>query len=56
MYVENEEYFDKYIKECKKSFYETGISDYCSNQLLTLSTCKYSLKNGRLVVVAKRIN
>lgn len=55
--AKDEEHFDKYMKECKKrSFYETGLSASYGDKLLTLSTCEYSLKNGRLVVVAKRIN
>ena len=48
--------FDTFIKKCiKLSFYETeNIAEY-GDKLLTLSTCEYSNKNGRLVIVAKKI-
>lgn len=39
----------------KKSFYETGNTAEYGDKLLTLSTCEYSQRNGRMVVVAKRI-
>ena len=48
--------FDTYIKRCKElSLYETGRTAKYGDKLLTLSTCEYSAKNGRLVVVAKKI-
>lgn len=48
--------FDTYIKRCKElSLYETGRTAKYGDELLTLSTCEYSAKNGRLVVVAKKI-
>lgn len=48
--------FDTFIKKCKElSFYETGETAKYGDKLLTLSTCEYSAKNGRLVVVAKKI-
>lgn len=37
------------------SLYDTGVSAHYGDQLLTLSTCDYEEKNGRFVVVAKRI-
>lgn len=37
------------------SLYETGVEAVYGDQLLTLSTCDYEEKNGRFVVVAKRI-
>ena len=36
-------------------FYDTGITPQYGDKLITLSTCEYSQKNGRLVIVAKRI-
>jgi len=36
----------------EKSFYETGHTATYGDQLLTLSTCEYSQKNGRMVIVA----
>lgn len=48
--------FDTFIKKCKElSFYETEKTAKYGDKLLTLSTCEYSAKNGRLVVVAKKI-
>lgn len=48
--------FDTFIKRCKElSLYETGRTAKYGDKLLTLSTCEYSAKNGRLVVVAKKI-
>lgn len=48
--------FDRFIYQCKRlSLYDTGLAAQYGDQLLTLSTCEYSQKNGRLVVVAKRL-
>lgn len=52
---ENE--FDTFVNKCKElSFYETNIKPKYQDKLITLSTCEYSNKNGRLVVIAKKIN
>ena len=46
-----------FVSECKeRSLYETGCQAGYGEKLLTLSTCEYSQKNGRMVVVAKQIN
>ena len=51
------EEFDAYIAKCKeKALYDTGVSAVYGDKLITLSTCEYSNKNGRLVLVAKRID
>ena len=47
------EYFIREIK--RKAIYETGITAEYGDKLLTLSTCEYSQQNGRMVVVAKKI-
>lgn len=48
--------FDTFIKKCKElSFYETEKTAEYGDKLITLSTCEYSNKNGRLVVVAKKL-
>lgn len=53
----NEEEFDKYVAKCKElSLYDTGVTAEYGDKLISLSTCEYSQVNGRLVVVAKRIN
>ncbi len=50
------EQFDEYIAKCKeKALYDTGVSAVYGDQLITLCTCEYSNKNGRLVLVAKRV-
>lgn len=51
-----EEYID-FVEEAKKaSMYPTGKTAVYGEQLLTLSTCDYSSKDGRFVVVAKEIS
>ncbi|MBS5853646.1 MAG: class B sortase [Clostridium sp.] len=48
--------FDTFIQKCKElSFYETKNTAKYGDKLITLSTCEYSNKDGRLVVVAKKI-
>ena len=55
--AENEEEFDDYIKTIKKlDYYDTGVTAEYGDKLITLSTCEYTLTNGRLVVVAKRVD
>lgn len=50
------EQFDEYIAKCKeKALYDTGVSAEYGDKLITLSTCEYSNRNGRLVLVAKRV-
>ena len=47
---------DDFINQCEsKAFYNTGVKCTGGDKLITLSTCEYSSKNGRLVVVAKEI-
>ncbi len=55
--AETEEEFDKFVSTCKDlSFYDTGITPVYGDKLITLSTCEYTLENGRLVAVAVRIS
>lgn len=56
-YVANtEEQYSDFISKCKElSFYDTGKTAQYGDKLITLSTCEYSQKNGRMVVVAKKI-
>ena len=50
------EEYDDYISACRsRSRYDTGKTAQYGDKLLTLSTCEYSQKNGRMVVVAKKI-
>ena len=53
----NENEFNTFINKCKElSFYETNVKPKYEDKLITLSTCEYSNKNGRLVVMAREIN
>lgn len=48
--------FDSYMQEMAAvSLYDTGVTAEYGDRLLTLSTCDYQEKNGRFVVVAKKI-
>lgn len=52
----SEQEFDSYMEEmANMSLYDTGVTAEYGDQLLTLSTCDYQEKNGRFVVVAKKI-
>lgn len=54
--AENEEQFNEFVSTCKKlAFYDTGITPVYGDKLICLSTCEYTLDNGRLVVAAVRI-
>ncbi len=54
--AEDEEDFDDFIDTCKSlAFYDTGITPVYGDKIICLSTCEYTLENGRLVVAAVRI-
>ncbi|MCM1541991.1 MAG: class B sortase [Blautia sp.] len=54
--VNSEQEFDSYMQEmAAMSYYDTGVTAEYGDQLLTLSTCDYQEKDGRFVVVAKKI-
>lgn len=53
---ENKEEFDEYIQNCKAlSLYDTGVTSEYGDSLITLSTCEFSQKDGRLAIVGKKI-
>lgn len=53
--AENEEQYNYYVEESKKaSLYDTGKTAEYGEQLLTLSTCEYSQKDGRFAIVARK--
>lgn len=55
--AEDEDAYNEYVENCLEvSLYDAEIIPVYGEQLLTLSTCEYSVDNGRLVVVAKKIN
>lgn len=52
----DESEFDEFVSTCKElSFYDTGITPTYGDKIICLSTCEYTLENGRLVVAAVRI-
>lgn len=54
---EDEEQFNAFIENCyNRALYDTGVTATYGDKLITLSTCEYTRVNGRLVVVAKRID
>lgn len=51
----NEEQFNTFMDKCKSlSLYDTETNSAYGDRLITLSTCEYSRKDGRLVVIAKQ--
>ena len=51
---ENE--FDTFVNKCKGiSLYKIEQKVQYGDKLLTMSTCDYSLKGGRFVVVARKL-
>lgn len=54
--AQNEQEFQDYLQNIQSlALYNTGVTATYGDQLLTLSTCEYSQPNGRMVVVAKRV-
>ena len=55
----NEEEFNEFISTIKRlskqDFYDTGITPQYGDKIICLSTCEYTLDNGRFVVCAMRI-
>lgn len=48
---------DEFWANCRKTaYYDTGLEPRYGDKLITLSTCEYTLTNGRLVIVARRIS
>lgn len=47
---------NSFVEKCRDlEFYNTGVNLKYGDKLITLSTCEYSQKNGRMVIVAKKI-
>lgn len=54
--ADTQEDFDSFYNNIKElSLYDTGVEARFGDTFLTLSTCAYHVKDGRLVVVAKRV-
>lgn len=53
---QNEIEFNNFIEKCNNlKLYDSDSEINFKDKLITLSTCEYSQKNGRLVVIAKKI-
>lgn len=54
--AKDEAEFNSFIAQCKKlSFYDTGITPVYGDKIICLSTCEYTIDNGRFIVAAVRI-
>ena len=52
----DEKAFDSFIEQMHaRELYSTGKTAEYGDELLTLSTCEYTYRNGRLVVVARKV-
>lgn len=52
----SKEEFQKYVDQVKeRSLYDTGVTAEYGDSLITLCTCNYHVKDGRFLVVAKKI-
>ena len=52
----DEQELNTFAQKCKElEFYSIGIEIDYGDKLLTLSTCEYSNKNGRMVIIARKI-
>ena len=50
----DEEEFNSFVENCRKrELYSTGIETKYGDKFLTLVTCEYSQKNGRIIVIGK---
>lgn len=55
--AQNEAEFNEFVSSCKQlAFYDTGITPVWGDKMICLSTCEYTLDNGRFVVCAVRIS
>lgn len=55
--ADTEEEFNYFYQNIKKlALYDTGVEAEYGNTFLTLSTCAYHVEDGRLVVVAKKLD
>lgn len=53
----NKDEFNTFLNKCNElSFYNIREETIYGDKFITLSTCDYSSRNGRLVVIAKKIN
>lgn len=56
LFSKDEEEFDQAWKQfCRQRYYDTGVELTAEDELLALVTCEYTQKDGRLMVIARRI-
>lgn len=54
--LKDEDDYNNFVKVCRNiEFYNTGVETKHGDKFITLVTCEYSQKNGRMVVVGKKI-
>ncbi len=54
--LDSEEEFEEYMQQVRQlALYDTGIDTAFGDELLVLSTCYHYTKNGRFVIVARRV-
>lgn len=52
----DEEHFDEYVAGVKsESSYDTGVTPQFRDQIVTLSTCAYHTKEGRMYIAGRRV-
>ena len=52
----NADDYEYFVENCRKTeFYNTGVVGTHKDKYITLSTCEYSQKNGRMIVIGKLI-
>ncbi len=57
LFPENEEVFNSaLVMAILNRFYDTGVPITYTDELLALVTCEYTVNNGRLMVIAKRVS
>ena len=54
--IVDEASFDAYVQGVKAlSIYDTGVTPVWGDQMITLSTCEYSVEDGRFIIVARKV-
>ncbi len=55
--LDNNDYFSNFVEGCRNiELYNTYVETRLGDKFLTLSTCEYSQKDGRMVIVGRKIN
>ena len=54
-FVDNEDFMTFYFQARDRSFYNIPIDVQYGDQLLTMITCSYSLRDGRLILMLRKI-